>query len=722
MSLDHTPIDVTRLLTPRSVAVIGATEDLGKFGGRLMKVLTMHGFAGTIYPINRSRDAIFGLKAYPSVLDTPEAPDMVIMAVPQAVVKTAVQECADAGVKVAIILTSRFADAGAEGAAAEAEIVGIARQAGMRIIGPNCLGLISPVQRLALCASPALATETLPTGRIGMVSQSGALMTTMFDRAAARGIGFSHCFSIGNQSDMDMADFIDFLAADPDTDVICTYIEGLSDARRFLDAVSRARVVGKTVLCVKAGRTKAGAAAAFSHTASLAGSHEAFVAACQRAGIVLMDDTDAMVLLAAILSHQNAEVDDTVTVLTTSGGGGAIAADRVSDASLNMTVISSDMAAGLESFYEADAARSNPVDMGISRSGDWEQTARDSAQLLLSTPRTGFLLATLTTSPDITRIAHGVVEGAERAAASGVRQPFLIVLQPGAVADPARQMLRNRQIFFTDSLDEAIRAISAWSAMRTLASATALMPERPQGIDQAAVDAIGLRGQVDEARAKKVLAAYGVPVNRGELAGDAASATAAARMMQGPFVVKVVSPDIVHKSDVGGVALSLQTPEAVGEAVETMRQRLAQVVPEARIEGFLVQEMFKGEAEILIGARYDAQFGPQVMVGAGGILVELLRDVQTAAAPIDQTMARQMIGRLQVAKLLNGYRGNDPLDVAALADALSRISWLVHDMGERIAELDVNPVLVGREGRGCRAVDARILMNDVQSGEPVCLT
>ncbi len=713
MRFEKPTIDITRLLTPRSVAIIGASEDQEKFGGRLMKALTAHAFAGAIYPINASRRTVFGLRAYLSVRDLPQPPDVVMMAIPQKAVKATVEDCVAAGARVAIILTSRFADASPEGAALEAEIVATARRGNMRIIGPNCLGLISPAQKLALCASPALMTDHLLVGRIGLVSQSGALMTTMFDRAAARGIGFSHCFSIGNQSDMDLADFIDFLTADSDTDVICTYIEGLKDAQRFLAAAGRARAAGKRILTVKVGRTKAGAEAAYSHTASLAGSHEAFAAACRKAGILLMDDTDAMVLLAAILSTHGTRVCDAVTILTPSGGSGAVAADRLSDAGMRMAPIHPDVLPALSEIYQGAAARSNPLDIGISTTGNFEKAAGDTARVMLSSPHTGFLLVPLTTSPDIRRIADGVLNGSESAAAPDGRQPFLIVLQPGAAAAPAKETLLDRGAFFAESLDEAIRAIVGWSrAMACRGEAPGSFPIRPPGLDLAAVEALGLADKIDEDRAKQVLAAYGVPVNRGRLVTDAEHGRAAAAGLTAPFAVKVVSPEIVHKSDVGGVALSLQTPAEVEAAIGRMRGQLAKTMPDARIEGFLVQEMVRGEAEILIGARHDAQFGPQIMVGAGGVLVELLRDVEVAAAPVGADTAQEMIGRLSIAKLLAGYRGAPPLDMPALADAVSRISWLAHDLGPRIAELDVNPMIVGRAGAGCCAVDARILISE----------
>src|SRR5258708_5596338 len=312
------PAPVAELMAPRSVAVIGASEDQSKFGGRLYRLLLKHGYAGTVYPINPNRAELFGLKTYPDIRATPQPPDMVVMAVPRPRVVEMVAHCAEIGVRCAIIITSKFSDEGPEGAALEAEIVRRARAGGMRLIGPNCLGLISPANRVVLCSSPALEVDTLPADPIGFASQSGALMGTLFDRAGSRGIGFSHCVSVGNQADLEICDFAEYFLDDSRTQVICTYIEGLKDPGRFLDLARRARSVGKPWLMVKAGRTAAGAQAAFSHTASLAGSFDAFAAACRDTGVVLMDDLDAMMLLAASLVRYPRRKGPSATILTPS--------------------------------------------------------------------------------------------------------------------------------------------------------------------------------------------------------------------------------------------------------------------------------------------------------------------------------------------------------------------------------------------------------------------
>ncbi|MEP6588490.1 MAG: CoA-binding protein, partial [Polaromonas sp.] len=324
MTSSISPHSLKTLMNPQSVAVIGASEDQTKFGGRLYKMLLQHRYAGTVYPINPARETLFGLKTYPSIAATPAAPDMVIMALPQAKVKAEIAACAARGVKLGIIITSKFSDAGPEGAALEREVVAAAAAHGMRLIGPNCLGLISPVNRLVLCSSPALDVEHLIEAPIGFVSQSGALMGTLFDRSHGMGIGFSHCISVGNQADLELADFIEYLIEDDRTEVICSYVEGIKSPQRFVELARRARAAGKPWLMVKAGATADGSRAAYSHTASLAGSFEALKAVCERENVVMLDDPLNMLSLAKAMVRYPKRAVRKVAVITTSGGGGAI--------------------------------------------------------------------------------------------------------------------------------------------------------------------------------------------------------------------------------------------------------------------------------------------------------------------------------------------------------------------------------------------------------------
>jgi acetyl-CoA synthetase (ADP-forming) len=690
------PAPVAELMAPRSVAVIGASEDQSKFGGRLYRLLLKHGYAGTVYPINPNRAELFGLKTYPDIRATPQPPDMVVMAVPRPRVVEMVAHCAEIGVRCAIIITSKFSDEGPEGAALEAEIVRRARAGGMRLIGPNCLGLISPANRVVLCSSPALEVDRLHLDPIGFASQSGALMGTLFDRAGSRGIGFSHCVSVGNQADLEICDFAEYFLEDARTRVICTYVEGFKDPARFVDLARRARAAGKPWLLVKAGRTAAGAEAAYSHTASLAGSFEALAAVCREAGVVLMDDLDAMVLLAASLVRFPGRKVRSATILTTSGGGGAIAADRLAEAGIGLTRLAPETEQSLARLFSPGQAR-NPIDLGGRLAGgEAVEIADETMALIGADPAEDATIALLTTAPMLARTTAKI---ADAAAAAG--KPCLFVMTPGHAADAARAELVTRRLPFTDSLDDAVRAVRGWLDWSTArVSAT---PQRPPGLPIGPSPGLPA-GALDPASLYGLLRAYGLPVAEQAVCGDGEAVRAAAARLGYPVALKALGGTLVHKSDVGGVALGLASEAALTTALEGMRTCVSGV------DSFLVQRMVEGEAELILGVIADGQFGPQVAVGAGGILVELLKDVAIAPAPVSTETAREMLGGLKIHALLRGIRGRPALDIDAVVEAVVCLGWLAHDLRDRLRELDINPLIVRRRGEGCVVVDARALI------------
>lgn len=690
------------LLNPRSVAVIGASEDQTKFGGRLYKTLLQHRYQGTVYPINPARDTLFDLKTFPNVAATPEAPDMVIMALPRDKVKAEIVACAERGAKAGIIITSKFSDAGPQGAALERDIVDTARQHGMRLIGPNCLGLISPVNKLVLCSSPALNVPSLIEAPIGFVSQSGALMGTLFDRSYGMGIGFSHCVSVGNQADLELNDFVEFLIEDERTQVICSYVEGIKSPQRFVELAWRARAAGKPWLMVKAGATDDGSRAAYSHTASLAGDFAALKAVCERENVVLMEDPlDMLSLARAMVRYPQRRVRD-VAVITTSGGGGAITADQLSHAGIGLARFNDATRAALAEHY-AEGQAGNPIDVGGRKHDGTAELGVVTAEIALSDPATDLGLMVLTTAPDVPGLTRQLADGAERPAAGG--KPTLYVMLPGRVAEPARKMLVERSLPYVDTLAEGMAVLRGWKAWSTYQAPDA--PTRPAGMPVfTGVEA----GTLGEGASKALLAQAGIAVNEERIVTSAADALAAADALGFPLVLKVVSPDIAHKSDVGGVALNIADADDLQKRLAAMQASVAKAAPTARIEGYSLQKMERGELELIVGARRDPQFGAQVVVGAGGVLVELLKDVAVLPAPVDAASARRAVERLKVAPLLRAYRGRGALDVDAVVDTIVRLSWLAHDLvGDtgREVEIEVNPLKVKLAGQGAVAVDAR---------------
>ena len=698
------------LLNPRSVAVIGASEDQTKWGGRIFWTLLHHKFDGAVYPINPNRDVLFGLKTFPSIDTTPTPPDMVIMAIPQPKVKDEVRACAARGVKACIIITSRFSDAGPQGLALEREIVAVAAEHGMRIIGPNCLGLISPANKLVLCASPALNVERLIEAPIGLVSQSGAFMSTMFDRSYSMGIGFSHCISIGNQADLELNDFIEFFIDDDKTKAICSYVEGIKFPQRLPELARRARAAGKPWLMVKGGATAEGSRAAYSHTASMAGDFEALKAVCTHEKIIMLDDPVHMLALAnAMVRFPNKPIHN-IAVVSTSGGGCAIAADRLSQSGIPLAKFDPKTKEDFANYYPKGQA-ANPIDVGASKPECTKECCLVATEISLADPNTDLALVVMTTAPDVLGMTKQLVEGAERERAGG--KPIFFVMMPGGLATSARAMLIDRHLPYVDTLDDGVSILRAWKEWSEYREPD--MPQRPlTGYHFKAPEA----GSLSEFDAKALLAAAGLPVNRGVIVKNVDEAVKCGSDVGFPLVMKVVSPDIVHKSDVGGVALNITNEADLRERFAQMQGRIAEVAPKARIDGFYLQAQESGELELIVGARFDSQFGSQVLVGAGGVLVEFLKDMVVLPAPIDAASARAALEHLKVGRLLGAYRGRGALDVDAAVDVIVRLGWLAHDLSQNVPggnfEIDVNPLKLRLKGNGAMVVDARVRIGSAE--------
>ncbi|MES1924320.1 acetate--CoA ligase family protein [Salinisphaera sp. T31B1] len=686
---------------PRSIAVVGASEDMGKFGGRILHYLLHHRFAGQIFPVNATRDQVCGLDAYASLDDLPSTPDLVVICVPQRHVHGVVESAGRLGVGVAVVVSNGFADAGDEGRQQEQVLVALAQRHGLRLVGPNCMGFVSAATGVIVCSSNILAIDSVPTGGVGFISQSGAVLMALMDCGFRQGIGFSHCVTLGNQADLELCDFVEYLLEDDATQVICTYVEGLKDAERFQRLARRAAAQNKPWIMLKSGRTAAGAEAAYSHTASLAGSYQAFETVCRENGIILVEDVESLLCLAAILEKFPGQRLDRVALSSTSGGSLALCADRLSDEGIKLAELSSETLDKLHEHYPASV--SNPVDIGVATQGALGRVARPTAEILLSDPGVDIFLPVLSTAPDVHALTQWYIEGAEAAG----DKPYLVVLQPAALADSTRLELRRRGIAFVDSFDALARALRAWK--QTMAAPRKPADcERPAGLPAPGTIAAP-SGAMDETQAKTLLDRYGIRTNLGVTCTTPEQAGEAAANMQFPVVVKIVSPDIVHKSDMGGVALNLDSVEAVEQAARDMAARITAADSSLRLEGFSVQEQATGKMELVLGVNTDEQFGPMIVFGAGGTLVEILSDVAVASAPVARATARALLERLRIYKVLAGARGNAPLDIDAVAEQIERLSWLAEDFKDSLQELDINPLLVDDEGRGAVAVDARAL-------------
>lgn len=695
-------ISIDRILHPKSVAVLGASDSLDKFGGRIMHFLTRHGFSGDVYPINLRRDQVAGRKAYPSISAVPTAPDVAIMAVPGETLLDSLREVAEAGVGCSVIISNGFAEAAdAVGIERQQELVRISQQSGMRIIGPNCMGLIVPHHHMALCSSVVLNTDTLGDGSIGLVSQSGALMVSIYDRAKTDGIGLRYGVSVGNQSDLEICDFLEYMVEDEKTKAICLYIEGLIDGLRFRNAAAACRKAGKPLFVVKTGRTEAGVIAAQSHTASLAGSHEAFAAVCREQGVIEVKAPEDMMRAAHyLIMHPNGSGKG-VAVISSSGGSAGIASDRLSEEGLEIARPTPETISKLEETL-LPAQAHNPIDLGGRIVPDTVEICETTTRTLMADPNVGYGIAVLTSMPDYANKSRLI---ARTGSQSG--KPFIVAFAAGAAAEKPREEVRKEGVVYLDSFEDGLRVLSLLTQHDRAKALVTEPASRPRDLPAPAALAQLGTGYQTESKVKQLLSSYGVKVAREAIAASPAAAADAAAGFEFPVVLKVVSPDIVHKSDVGGVRVGLGSADEVAAAARAMAERIGKEVPDARIEGFSVQEMVTGEVEVLIGVRRDPQFGPIVLLGMGGVAVEIMKDVAVATAPVSRERALQMVDELRMSPLLKGARGRPVVDIEAIVDAVERVSWLASDMGTQLVDLEINPLIVRAQGGGAVAVDGR---------------
>ncbi len=687
-------------LNPRSVAVLGASDDLMKWGGSILALLRKFGFDGAIYPVNPRAESVQGLKAFATVQAIGQPVDVAVIALPQERTEAAFEDCAAAGVKVILMVTSQFAESGAEGAALQDKLLAIARRADMRIIGPNCMGYFHSHADMNLLNSQALMrNDRLIKGEVALISQSGALAGAMLARAYDLGVGFSICVSLGNQADLEVCDFLDYAIDDAHSKVIALYVEGVKNGARFIDLLRRARAAGKAVLIVKAGRTALGQKAVQSHTASLAGEFRAFESQVRHAGAVLVDDFLELVAQAAAWTRLPAPSGPQVAVLSGSGGGGAVSSDLVGEAGLQAATLGAATVQKLLALMPESAAHL-PFDLGAVP-GLARATPEWMGQVLktmLADPDVGAGLFLMTTMPGMAATAATVVD-INRANP----KPVAFVNAASSAGAEAGAKLKAEGLVNFANVKEALgylRNRLTWENYESEAPA-------PDANAQAAIEKIVNEfkpGLVSEFDAKRLLAAAGIPVTRGELARSEDEAVQAAESIGYPVVMKLVSAQISHKSDVGGVVLNVTDADAVRSHFRAL-QEAVQKVPGATFDGCLVQQQARADVEVLIGTNWDAQFGAMLMIGIGGTLVELLKDTALLPASAGPRAIRRAIEALRLFPLLDGYRGKPRANLDALVGVAQRFGQLATQLGERLPECEANPVMVA--GDSLVVADAR---------------
>jgi acetyltransferase len=692
---------------PKSIAIIGASKNPARPGGKPLWGLRERGYAGSVFPVNPRYDSIGDLTCYPTILDVPGDVDMVIISVPASSVAEVLGQCGEKGVKAAVIFTAGFSEIGAEGEALQQKITDLARAHGIRILGPNCLGIMNLSN--SVMASFAHIVEMEPVaGTLGLVTQSGAFGAMIYAEATQAGVGCSSFTSVGNEADTEFADFASYLIDDPATDVIGGYLEGARDGAKLRRVAEDALAARKPIVMLKVGRSASGARAASSHTGSLAGDDEIYDAFFRQMGIVRIEALSELTSFATLHRSGRSFRGRRVAILSGSGGYGVMVADKCEGLGLSVPELGPATRAKLHQFLPAFGSARNPIDLTA-------QAARDSSML-------GNCLRTLAEDDDIDIIlAHAIfMEPAGKQMAKEIVEIYQATDKALVLMSPAR-INAGLQTECLDLIGQAgipvlsngLEAAAAAERLAWYQEKSEPAAPRDAGSPELDVTAAGEIGEVlqaaeglSEHESKRILASYGVAITREALATSADMAVELARELGHPVALKVQSPEIAHKTEAGGIRLNLASDDEVRSAFDEILANARRFAPQAEVQGVLVQEMLEDGVEVIIGATKDPLFGHAIMFGLGGIFVEALRDVSFRIAPLTRRDAEEMIQEIKGNRVLQGVRGRPAADLDAIVDAILRVSRLVTDHPDDIDELDINPLVVFP--KGAKAADALI--------------
>jgi len=695
---------ITKLLQPKSIAVVGASAQPGKIGYTVISNLIKGGYKGKIYPINPTANEILSLPVYSSVSAVPETIDLAVVTVPVKLVCQVAEECGQKGIKALSVITSGFSEVGRRDL--EDELLEITHRYGMCVLGPNIVGTLSNSDALNASFAPFLPFP----GKATLITQSGALLIAMDAITYTRKVGFDKMISIGNMADVDFADLITWLDSDENTSCVCLYIEGFKDGRKFIEACQK---TNKPIIALKAGVSAHGAAAAASHTGSLAGAVKVYGAAFQQAGVVQASDLNNLFDRTLALSLQPPLRGEQLLVITNGGGVGVLATDSAERFGIPMHFAPEDVQIELKKHMPEYGSAKNPVDLTGMAGNEWYY---DSVKYAYAHHWTDGLVVlyceTAITNP--LEIAQAVKKAIDESRIKN--RPVVVSMVGGTRCEEAMQWLVENGIPAYGAPDEAMNAMAAlreYNNIRSMLSepTTSCDPDGSK-VAREVIDRVRADGRIamTEVEAKQIFNAYGLPIAPTNLATSEDDAVELAHKITYPVVMKVVSPDIIHKSDAGGVKVNIKTDAGVREAYKTILENCKKYKAEANIHGVAVQEMAPWGTEVIVGSVNDPTFGPTVMFGLGGIFVEVLKDVTFRVAPLNQQQAEQMLGEIRSAPILAGVRGEAPRDRKALAELVCRYAKMVYDLSDEIAETDANPVLVYEEGKGLKVVDARVIL------------
>ncbi|MCE5268232.1 MAG: acetate--CoA ligase family protein [Planctomycetaceae bacterium] len=694
---------------PKSIAVVGASSRPGTVGNDIFRNLLFAEFNGPVYPVNPKSKSILGVRTYPKLTDIPDDVDMAVLIVPSSGVMNVVDQAIAKGVKALVVITAGFKEIGPEGAALEAQLRDKVRAAGIPLIGPNCLGVINTDPAVRMNA--AFGRKMPSVGNLAFVSQSGALCASVLDYAEERQIGFSKFISFGNKADVNEIDLLDYLAKDEKTKVIAMYLEDITNGRRFMETVRDIFwETHKPMLCLKSGRSPEGARAVSSHTGSLAGSDSVYDALLVQSGVQRVDTIAELFDYATIYTAQPLPRGNRVAIITNAGGPGIMATDAAVRCGLKLAELSESTKESLKKSLPPTASTRNPVDVvGDARADRYEAAIRT----VLSDKNVdmGVVILTPQSTTEPTETAAIIPE-----AIKGIDKPVVCSFMGAKDVAGGVKLLREAAIPSYPLPEDGIKSLAAASWLVALQD----LPRRQTPefknleVDRAKKIVADLLNNhteryLTQADCRPLLSCYGLPLLKSAIAKNVEEAVKAAESFGAPVVMKVMSADVVHKYDAGGVILNVHGGEEARAAYNKILANVEKAVPGAKIEGILVEEMARKGVEVILGASRDERFGPLMMFGLGGTLVEVLKDVSFRLAPMWQTSAERMVRQIRSFKVLDGFRGNPPSDVPAIVDTLLRLSAMVCNHPE-ISECDINPLIVHANGEGCSVADSRIML------------
>lgn len=711
--LDQAPITMpalTSLLNPRSIAVVGASPKPGSFGGAVLTNLATH-FNGKIFPVNPQYNELDGYRCYASLADVPEQIDCVGIAVPAPRVEEVLMQAVECGIRSAIVFSSGFSEIGtAEGAALQKKVAAIARRHDIRILGPNCTGIVNVRSGAACNILPSIRHLPLVKGNVGLVGQSGALGYVVF-QAMHRGVGFSHLISTGNSCDVDIADLIDYLVDDPDTHAIASIFESIPDGKRLRRALERAFAAGKPVVIHKLGVTASGRQAALSHSGMLAGDAASYKALFERTGVIEVDNFEALLETALFFSRAGLPKGDAIGIISGSGGSVVMAADKADKHGLALPAPSQSTRQRLQQRLPAFASIANPADITAESIRD-ETLYGECVSIFADDPSFASVAILMPSAHGQAAITRA--EGLDALAARSSKPLSLVWINEWYEGIGSRVYDSSQNLSMFRSLDRCMAAYRLWFDYDRRRKAAAL-PQTRQSAPTAAhaarqyLQSFAAGSTLTESESKQLFQIYGIPGATEVLCTSREQAVAAAAELGFPVVAKIQSVDIPHKSDIGGVKLHLKDGAAVGEAYDLIMSAVAAASPDARIDGVSIQSMIPPGVEMIIGAKQDPQFGPMVVYGFGGVLVEVMKDVAVSLAPATAAEVRHALDQLRLRPLLDGVRGAAPCDIEHYVNLVVRASELIADLSDQIAEIDINPVIL-HEQKGT-AADGLVLLN-----------